>query len=371
MIHRLLTDVLKASSLQKIYVILGPRQVGKTTMLEQLKQPNDSILMVDCDNYDDRLLLEDKTKTELNNLIDGYDVVMIDEAQKVTNIGLSLKMIGDLKSSARIYVTGSSSLQLTDEISEPATGRLLEYKMYPMSLTEMAQHTSKKEEQRLLQVRMIYGLYPEVVTNPKDARQLLLTIANNYLYKDILEYKGIKKPELLRKLLVALALQLGNEVSYNELSNMLGVDKETVENYIDLLEKCFVVFRLNSYSRNLRNEIKKGKKVYFYDNGIRNAIISNFAPLESRNDTGALWENLMVSERMKHNEYTGSYAQMFFWRTQKQKEIDLVEWKDGMLDTFEFKWKEGKTSRMPKDFASAYPNFTFKTITPSNFWEFV
>ena len=198
-----------------------------------------------------------------------------------------------------------------------------------------------------------------------------MTLTNNYLYKDLFSYKGLKKPDILQKLVRALALQLGNEVSYNELSNLLGVDKETVENYINLLEKCFVVFRLDSFSRNLRNEIKKGKKVYFYDNGIRNAVLSNFAPVALRNDMGALWENMMVSERVKRNAYMGSYAQLYFWRTHDQKEIDLIEEEDGLLRTYEFKWSGKVKAKQPTLFASAYPDSSFKVISPDNYWEFV
>ncbi|MZZ85581.1 DUF4143 domain-containing protein, partial [Escherichia coli] len=216
-----------------------------------------------------------------------------------------------------------------------------------------------------------YGLYPEVVTEPGDAKRTLMTLTNNYLYKDLFAYKGIKKPELIQKLVRALALQLGSEVSYNELSNLLGVDRGTVETYINLLEKCFVVFRLDSFSRNLRNEIKKGKKVYFYDNGVRNAVLSNFAPLELRNDVGALWENLMVSERVKRNAYSGNYAQLFFWRTHEQQEIDLIEEQDGMLHTFEFKWNGKARSSQPKVFASSYPSSTYEVITPENYWAFL
>jgi predicted AAA+ superfamily ATPase len=236
---------------------------------------------------------------------------------------------------------------------------------------ELANETSEREEQRMLEQRLIYGMYPEVVTFPGDAKRTLMTLTNNYLYKDLFSYKGLKKPDVLQKLVRALALQLGSEVSYNELSNLLGVDKETVENYINLLEKCFVVFRLDSFSRNLRNEIKKGKKVYFYDNGIRNAVLSNFAPASLRNDMGALWENLMVSERVKRNIYTGSYAQLYFWRTHDQKEIDLVEEEDGLLRTYEFKWNGKVKAKQPVSFTSAYPNSSFDVISPENFWEFV
>jgi len=298
-------------------------------------------------------------------------MVFIDEAQRVKNIGLTLKKIGDLKLYTDVIVTGSSSLDLSSEINEPATGRLIEYKLFPFSLMELANETSEREEQRMLEQRLIYGMYPEVVTFPGDAKRTLMTLTNNYLYKDLFSYKGLKKPDALQKLVRALALQLGSEVSYNELSNLLGVDKETVENYINLLEKCFVVFRLDSFSRNLRNEIKKGKKVYFYDNGIRNAVLSNFAPASLRNDMGALWENLMVSERVKRNIYTGSYAQLYFWRTHDQKEIDLVEEEDGLLRTYEFKWNGKVKAKQPVSFTSAYPNSSFDVISPENFWEFV
>jgi len=198
-----------------------------------------------------------------------------------------------------------------------------------------------------------------------------MNLVNSYLYKDILEYKGIKKPDILRKLTIALALQVGSEVSYNELSNMLGVDKKTIENYISLLEKCFVVFRLDSYSRNIKNELKKSKKIYFYDNGVRNAVINNFSPIEMRNDVGLLWENLMIVERIKHNAYSNSYVQSYFWRTQRQQEIDLIEVVDGWLHAFEFKWKSEKKTRVPQPFINAYPDSTYETITPDNFKDFI
>ena len=356
---------------KKVIVLLGARQVGKTTLLEGLSSKENKCLFLNCDNLDDKLLLEEKTSTELKLLLSSYEIIFIDEAQRVKNIGLTIKMIGDLKLAGQVIVTGSSSLDMANEINEPATGRIIEYQLFPFSLSELAAHTSEREEQRLLEQRMIYGLYPEVINEPTDAKRTLVTLANNYLYKDLFTYKGMKKPDILQKLVRALALQLGSEVSYNELSNLLGVDKETVENYINLLEKCFVVFRLDSFNRNLRNEIKKGKKVYFYDNGIRNAVISNFAPLELRNDVGALWENLMVCERVKRNSYSKNFAIPYFWRTHDQKEIDLVEDQDGILTTFEFKWNTKSKTSIPKIFAETYPNSIFKVITPDNFWEFV
>lgn len=356
---------------KKVIVLLGARQVGKTTLLSELQSDNKKVLSLNCDNVDDRLSLEDRTSTELKYLLSSYDMAFIDEAQRVKNIGLTLKMIGDLKLNTQVIVTGSSSFDMSNEINEPATGRLIEYNLYPFSLTELANNTSEREEKRLLENRLIYGLYPEVVTEPADAKRTLMTLTNNYLYKDLFSYKGMKKPDVVQKLVRALALQLGSEVSYNELSNLLGIDKETVESYICLLEKCFVVFRLDSFSRNLRNEIKKGKKVYFYDNGVRNAVISNFAPLELRTDAGALWENLMVSERIKRNAYAGNYAQLYFWRTHDQKGIDLIEEEDEILKTFEFKWNVKNKSKQPKVFMETYPNTTYEVVTPDNFWDFV
>ncbi|WP_080902555.1 ATP-binding protein [Parabacteroides sp. Marseille-P3160] len=372
MIKRIIKDLILADyGRKKVIVLLGARQVGKTTLLSELQDGTDKALFLNCDNVDDVLALEGRTSTELKHLLSSYDLAFIDEAQRVKNIGLTLKMIGDLKLSTQVVVTGSSSLDMADEINEPATGRLIEYNLYPFSLSELAVASSEREENRLLESRMIYGLYPEVVTEPANAKRTLMALTNNYLYKDLFAYKGIKKPELIQKLVRALALQLGSEVSYNELSNLLGVDRGTVETYINLLEKCFVVFRLDSFSRNLRNEIKKGKKIYFYDNGVRNAILSNFAPLELRNDVGALWENLMVSERVKRNSYSSNFAQLFFWRTHEQQEIDLIEDLDGVLHAFEFKWNGKAKSRPPKAFAVTYPHSTYEVVTPENYWPFV
>ncbi len=372
MIKRIIKNSILADyKRRKVIVLLGARQVGKTTLLSELKEGKKKVLSLNCDNTDDVIALEKKTSTELQHFLSPYDLVFIDEAQRVKNIGLTLKIIGDLKLKTQVIVTGSSSLDVADKINEPATGRLIEYNLYPFSLSELAANSSQREESRLLETRMIYGLYPEVVTEPEDAKRILMTLTNNYLYKDIFTFKGLKKPDLIQKLIRALALQLGSEVSYNELSNLLGVDKNMVETYISLLEKCFVIFRLDSFSRNLRNEIKKGKKVYFYDNGIRNAVLSNFAPLELRNDAGALWENLMISERVKHHAYSGRFAHLYFWRTHEQQEIDLVEEEDGKLNTFEFKWNGNSKKRQPRAFACSYPDSPYQVITPENYWEFI
>lgn len=365
--------IVKDFNRKKIITLLGPRQVGKTTLLEQIVEEigNKDILTLNCDDEDDRTLLQGRSSTELKNLISKHTLVIIDEAQRVEDIGLTLKKIGDLKTTTNIIVTGSSSLGLGDKINEPATGRLIEYNLFPFTMAELAADTSWKEENRMLNQRLIYGMYPEVVMHPEDARRTLMTLCNSYLYKDLLTYDGIRKHALLQNLVRALALQLGSEVSYNELAQLIGADKVTVEKYIDLLEKCFVVFRLPSYSRNLRNEIKKGKKIYFYDNGIRNAVLSNFAQPEFRTDMGALWENFLVSERLKQNIYKGTYAQMYFWRTQAQQEIDYIEECDGQLSTFEFKWNPKTKATFPKTFNEAYPGSSFEIITPENYERFI
>ena len=328
-------------------------------------------MTLNCDDEDDRALLQGRSSTELKNLIGNHNLIMIDEAQRVEDIGLTLKKMGDLKTTANIIVTGSSSLDLGDKINEPATGRLIEYNLFPFTMEELAEDTSWREQHRLLTQRLIYGMYPEVVMYPEDAKRTLMTICNSYLYKDLLSYDGIRKHALLQNIVRALALQVGSEVSYNELAQLIGADKVTVEKYIDLLEKCFVVFKLPSYSRNLRNEIKKGKKIYFYDNGIRNAVLSNFALPEYRTDMGALWENFLVSERLKRNIYKGTYARMYFWRTQTQQEIDYIEECDGQLNTFEFKWNPKTKASLPKVFNEAYPESSFEIITPESYEGFV
>jgi len=371
MITRYIQDRIKNDfDRKKVIVITGARQVGKTTMVNSIVA-NGKTLFLNCDDFDDCDLIANKSSTVLRELISPFDFVFIDEAQRVENIGLTLKKIGDLKLSTTVIVSGSSSLELANTINEPATGRTLEYNLFPFSISELAMSSSQKDEHRMLENRMIYGFYPDVVNHIADAKRTLVELSNNYLYKDIFNYKGIKKPEVLQKIVKALALQVGSEVSYNELSNLVGIDKVTVENYINLLEKCYIVFKLDSFSRNMRNEIKKGKKMYFWDNGIRNAVISNFAPMDCRTDKGALWENLIISERYKRNIYMGNYAHLYFWRTHEMKEIDLIEEVDGKLYAYEFKEKAGKVAKIPVDFDKHYPNTTFQTVTPDNYWDFV
>lgn len=373
MIQRLIGTTVSGDFFRgKVIAILGPRQVGKTTLLSQLSIPQAETLWLNCDNADDCHALEEQTSTGLQQLVGQKRYVVIDEAQRVKNIGLTLKIMSDtFRERVQVIVTGSSSLELSNQINEPATGRIFEYRLYPLSLAELSHHTSAREEQRLLEQRLVYGCYPEVVTHPDQAKRILTTIANNYLYKDLLSYNGIRKPDMLARLLQAIAIQVGEQVSYNELSRLLGIDRATVENYIDLLEKCFVIFRLPSYSGNLRTELRHNRKIYFYDNGIRNAILSNFAPLNLRTDTGALWENLMLSERIKHNAYRQSYAQLYFWRTQAQAEIDFVEIENGRMQAYEFKYNPTKNPRAPKAFSDTYSNASFQVITPDNYQAFI
>jgi len=352
----------------KVIIIIGPRQVGKSTLLRELQKViNQQTLLINCDEPDMRLMLEDTTSTQLRSLIGTNTFVMIDEAQKVANIGETLKLMADNIKDVQIIATGSSAFELLNKTNEPLTGRKFEFNLFPISTTELVIHHGKIEEKRLLEKRMIYGLYPEIINNPGSEQEYLIELINSYLYKDILSFQNIRKPDVLNKLLTGLALQLGKEVSYNELSQLIGIDKSTVEKYIELLEKCFVVFRLSSFSRNLRNELKRSRKVYFYDNGVRNAILNNFAPLSLRQDVGALWENFMVSERVKQNSYNRDFKKIYFWRTQTQQEIDLLEEKDGVLYAFEFKWNPKRHVKIPKLFADTYPEYRFEVITPANY----
>ncbi len=357
----------------KAIIITGPRQVGKTTFLKQLATfyPQSDVLWLNCDEPDIREILENVTSTQLKTIIGKHKIILIDEAQKVENIGITLKLIVDNIKNIQLIATGSSAFELRNKLNEPLTGRKFEYHLYPVSTNELIKHTSIIEEQRLLEHRMVYGMYPEIVNYPSDALTLLKNLTNSYLFKDIFTYRDIRNPDGLNKLIMALALQIGSEVSYNELSQTVGIDKETVERYIDLLEKVFVVFRLHSFSRNLRNELKKSKKIYFYDNGVRNALINNYSPVSLRSDTGALWENFIISERKKFIGYHEIHANTWFWRTRSQQEIDYIEERDGVLYAFKFKWSTKKNLKLPAAFSSAYPRHHFEVITPANYTNFV
>ncbi len=356
----------------KAIILLGARQTGKTTLTKLLlKERKENVLSLNADEPNVREQLQDATIAKLKQIIGKATIVIVDEAQRIHNIGLTLKLITDNFPKVQLIVTGSSALDIASEINEPLTGRKWEYHLFPLSWEEFRDKHNFIEAQTMLEQRLIFGMYPDVVNNVGDEKDVLSTLADSYLYKDLLNYKGIRKPELLQQLLKALALQLGNEVSYNELSQLLKVDKITIANYIQLLEKSFIVFRLSSYSSNVRNEIAKGKKIYFYDNGIRNAIIQNYNPLNSRTDVGALWENFLISERIKFNHYHIRRSGIFFWRSISQQEIDYIEDIAGELSAYEFKWNAKAKNKFPNSFLKNYPLSETKTITPGNFEEFI
>jgi len=364
--------IIKGLNRGKIIILIGPRQVGKTTLAKEIAQQiNLKTLWLNGDEADIRILFSDITSTHLKAIIGNNKLLIIDEAQRIKNIGITLKLIYDQIKGVQVLATGSSAFELTSEINEPLTGRKREFFLYPLSYQEMIQHTSFLEENRMLEHRLIYGYYPEVIKNPGDEKGILSEISESYLYKDVLSYGKIKKPALLEKLLQDLALQIGNEVSYHELGQLIGADNQTVERYIDLLEKTFVIFRLVSLSRNMRNEIKKGRKIYFYDIGIRNAIIKNFIPLNLRKDVGALWENFLISERLKINHYNQKFVNRFFWRSTTQKEIDYIEEQNGKLYAYEFKWNPKKKVKIPRSFTNLYPEAETQLINPLNFIEFI
>jgi uncharacterized protein len=343
----------------KVLIFLGPRQVGKTTLLKKLAQGLEGKhLWWNADEPDIRAELDNATSTLLMEKIGDARVVFIDEAQRIRNIGLLLKLGHDNLPDVKFIVTGSSVLELSSEINEPLTGRKWEFQMYPLSASELHQHFGEREEHRLLSHRLVYGSYPDVVNNPGDALGKLSELAGSYLYKDLLTWENIKKPQQLEKLLQALAFQVGQIVSVHELGQLTGLDFHTVERYLSLLHKTFVIYSLSPFSRNLRNEIKKSRKIYFYDNGIRNAILNQFGPLELRNDKGQLWENFLMAERMKYNAYHDRHVSSFFWRNHAQQEIDCLEEGNGQLEAYEFKWAE-KSWKIPGVFCFSLSTSTF------------
>ncbi len=372
MVERILEQKIIKEYIQgKAILLLGARQVGKTTLLRRLISGNEKIMFLNGDEPDVRQSLNNVTSTQIRALIGNVKTLVIDEAQLIPDIGITLKLIIDYIKEVRLFVSGSSSIDLANKINEPLTGRKLTYQIFPLSFQEMVNHHGLLIEKRNLPVRMIFGYYPEIVNSPGNEVLLLKDLVGSYLYKDILSYGHIQKPVILDKLLKAIALQIGSEVSYHELAQTVGADKETVERYIDLLEKAFIIFRLNAFSRNVRNEIKKSKKIYFWDNGVRNAMVGSYSPFESRADKGALWENFIISERIKYLSYNNFYGYYYFWRTKQQQEIDFIEEVDGGFSAWEFKLSESKKAKIPLTFSRAYALTESKVIHPGNIEEFV
>lgn len=365
------SQLLEKWNSRKVLVVVGPRQVGKTTLIRSLCENEGNYLFINGDDAEDRVLLENVGKTKLEQLIGTNKTVFIDEAQRIKDIGLILKIIHDQIKGVRLIASGSSAFDLANEVNEPLTGRKWEFTMFPLSWNELNQHFGYFQHLKNLEQYLIYGLYPEVVVNT-NKEEILIQLSGSYLYKDLLQYKNIRKSDVLDKLLLALALQVGSEVNYSELSQTVGVDRATVEQYITLLEKVFVIFRLNPLARNVRNEINTSRKIYFYDNGIRNAIIRNFKPLTLRQDVGAMWENYLISERIKLLSTNKINCRYYFWRTYQQQEIDWVEEKDGAFYAYEFKWNPKKTKKkFPVTFTTNYNIEKTMVVTPENCHDFL
>ena len=364
---RLLNSLYKG----KAAIIYGARQVGKTTLMREIERASGvSSLYLNCDEPDVRRALTEKTSTELKALIGKSKLLLIDEAQRVTNIGITLKLFVDAIPETQVIATGSSSFELSNRIVEPLTGRKVEFHLHPFSLEELKQIHSPLELGRLLETRLIFGMYPDVVNAPEAGTETLRELTRSYLYKDILAHNRIRHSDVLEKLLQSLALQAGSEVSYTELAQQAGIDKVTVESYIRLLEQAFVIFRLRPYSTNQRNELKKLRKIFFVDTGLRNMLINNLNPPELRTDIGNLWENFVIAERLKHNENNGNYPNTWFWRSHQQQEIDYLEEAGGALSGWEVKWGNARF-RVPSSFAATYPQCTVSLVNRDNVLGFV
>lgn len=359
---------------KKIVTIMGPRQVGKSTLAGAMIPEDANDLEINGDNTDVQTMFVNVDDTKMKVLIGNKNFLLVDEAQKIGNVGNMLKIVAEKFDDVKVIVTGSSAFKLAEAVNESLTGRKREFRLYPLSFKEMADETSALEESRMIDHRLIYGYYPEVVTSPGDEKEVIKELIDSYLYKDVLEENEIAKQDKLVRLVQALAFQIGSTVSANELAGLVGVDAKTVERYIDILEKCYIIFTLPSYARNQRNELKFARKIYFWDMGIRNGVIGNMAPvsLRSPEELGHMWENFLIAERIKRNDYAGrTFVQHYFWRTQQKKEVDLIEIEDGMMTGFEIKRKEGKRVGAPASFTAAYPDARFECVTPSDLMSFL
>ena len=356
----------------KSILLVGARQVGKTTLLKQIaKSLQKEIIWLNGDNPEDRTLLNQINGTRVKAIFPKGSIIFIDEAQRLENTGITLKVIHDNCVEIQLLATGSSSFELTDKIKESLTGRKWTFKLFPLSFKELLHSSNFPELHRNLETRILFGSYPEVINSPGNEKEVLNELISDYLYKDIFALKDVRKPDALDKLTKALAFQIGSQVSNRELSQIVGIDKETVDKYIYLLEEAYIIFRLGSYSKNLRNELKFSQKIYFVDTGLRNAVINKFSPLSLREDNGSLWENYIISERRKKIEYERLSRNTYFWRTTRQQEIDYIEEDDDKISAFEFKWNTTKKTSVPKTFQKAYPDADFQLITPENYFEFL
>lgn len=372
MIKRILENLVNEHLFRKkVLLLYGPRQVGKTTLLKKIISDFEGKrLFLNADDPTVFNLLNRPNTMQLRQLIADHKLFVIDEAQQIPEIGLTSKLIVDTFEGVQLILSGSSSFELASSTQEPLTGRKRTVFLFPVSFSEWQNHIGFLEAEQDLENRLVFGFYPEILNSTTDQSVALRELTDSYLYKDVLMYGNLKRPDEIKKLLQALAFQLGSEVSYAELSAQCGLDPKTVERYIEILEKAFIVFRLQSFSRNLRNEIKKGRKIYFYDNGIRNAVINQLQFWSGRQDKGALWENFLVSERLKYNSYGSRYVNTYFWRTTQQQEIDFVEEINGKLMAFEFKWNEKKNVRFPGSFLNEY-HPEVAVIHRNNFRNFV
>jgi len=372
MINRLLAKIVEQKiDSGKAIIVIGSRQTGKTSLLKSVFGPKEGVLFLSGDDVDVRSLFENINATRLKAIIGDHRYLVVDEAQRISDVGLKFKLITDQMPQVQLIASGSSAFELANKLNEPLTGRKWEYRMFPLSFKEMVDHHGLLEESRLLSHRLLYGYYPDVVNNQGSEKEILKQLSESFLYKDVLLMDQVKRPEALVRLLQALAYQVGSQVSYNQLAQICSLDTKTVEKYVTLLEQSFVVFKLSSLSRNLRNELKKSRKIYFYDNGVRNALIANFNQIENRSDVGVLWENFLVSERMKYNHYSGRWVNSWFWRTTEQAEVDYVEESDGQLSAFEFKWNPDAKMKVSKTFLNAYENAQVEFVHPRNFEKFL
>lgn len=370
---RVLERIIEANLFKnKTIILFGARRVGKTTLSKKLISKISESRYINCELIQNKIILENQNSEILKDFLGNYKLIVLDEAQHISNIGLTLNIINDTFPEIQIIATGSSSFDLSNKISEPLTGRSRVYTMFPLSIEELLQSLDKLDVNARLSNILRFGLYPEVYKKSDDeAKEELYNIASNYLYKDILQFERIKKADLIFNLLKAISLQLGNEVSYNELSRILGVNLHTIKRYIELLEKSFIIFRLNSFSRNLRKEIGQSQKIYFYDIGIRNTLIQNFNHYESRTDIGGIWENFCIAERLKHNQNNRKFVNSYFWRTYDQKEIDYIEESEGVIKAYEIKFNPSKKSKFPDEFLKTYSNSSYETINNLNYLKFV